>query len=299
MLKGKALSKNSIIGIVAPASKDNKDIIKRNIDNFLNLGFKIKLRNSIYCKNNLFAGDDIQRCKDIEEMFLDKSVDGIVCLRGGYGSIRLLDYLNPSIIINNPKFFCGYSDITVLLNYFSALGLITFHGPMINSNFLDRVTLYSFLNMITTNSPNLKYNLNNLNSISYINGKSFTGTLVGGNLTVLCSMIGSDYLSIPNDPILLLEDVNESPYVIDRLLTQLINSKIIKKCSGIITGYFSNKNNFLYEKVIIDRLMNFNIPIILGFPFGHSYPNLTIPIGAKASFNYENKLLIFKDNLLN
>ncbi|NLK95584.1 MAG: LD-carboxypeptidase [Clostridiales bacterium] len=305
MIKGTSLTKNSTIGIIAPASKEDINNVKEKITTFSNLGFKVKLGRYIYNRHSFFAGSDLQRAKDIQDMFLDKSVQGIVCLRGGYGSVRALDYIDPNIIISNPKILCGFSDITALLNYFSSFGLITFHGPMINSDFNDKTTFNSFLNVLSTNKANYKYDLNAMDSISIINGRSFSGKIVGGNLSVLCSLIGSKYSINTANSILLLEDVNEAPYVIDRLLTQLINNNIILNCSGIIIGYLSNEKNynkniskFFLEKTVIDRLSYFNIPLILGFPFGHNYPNLTIPIGAYATFSYDENSLIINDSFL-
>ena len=134
MLKGKKLTSASIIGIIAPASPENKDKIDKKICEFKELGFKIKLAPHIYNKYGHLAGSDSDRAKDLHDMFSDSSIDGIVCLRGGYGTARLISYLDKKVIIQNPKFFCGYSDITLLLNYFANLGLITFHGPMITSD---------------------------------------------------------------------------------------------------------------------------------------------------------------------
>jgi len=236
-------------------------------------------------------------------MFLDNSIDGIVCFRGGYGSIRTLPYINPKVIKKNPKFFCGYSDITILLNYFAKLGLITFHGPMINSDFTNEETLKSFLN-ISSSSSNIIYNLNDYNNIFYINPNSFSGKIVGGNLSVICSSIGTSFEINTKNSILLLEDINEPPYAIDRMLTQLLYAKKLDSCRGIILGSFKGCDLADYirslslKEIILDRLGPLDIPIITGFPFGHSYPNITIPIGCKGHFSYENKTLKILDTCL-
>lgn len=144
MLKGKKLTSASTIGIIAPASPENKDKIDKKLCEFKELGFKIKLAPHLYNKYGHLAGFDSDRIKDLHDMFLDPSIDGIVCLRGGYGTARLISSLDKKIILQNPKFFCGYSDITLLLNYFANLGLITFHGPMITSDFTDELTKNTF-----------------------------------------------------------------------------------------------------------------------------------------------------------
>ena len=305
ILKGKIISKTSLLGVIAPSSYENRTVIDKKLNAFTSLGYKIKLGKHIYDKSSFFAGSDYNRANDIINMFLDKDVNGIICLRGGYGSINTLPYINPDIIIHNPKFFCGFSDITMLLNYFSSLGLITFHGPMINSNFNDIETYNSFVQVSSFNSKNYTYNLSNLKYIRYINAASFSGKIVGGNLSVICSSIGTPYEISGENSIVLLEEVNEYPYAIHRMLNHLIKANFFNNCKGIIIGYLSNttdyhkniKNLFL-ENTVISVLYNLNIPIILGFPFGHNYPNLTIPIGAYASFSIENKTLTILDNFL-
>lgn len=305
MLKGRSLNSSSTIGIIAPSSYENENIINDNIARFLSLGFNVKLGDYIYNKYSFFAGTDSNRAKDITDMFLDSSIDGILCLRGGYGSIRTLPYIDKDILINNPKFFCGYSDITILINYFASLGLITFHGPMINSNFNDKITLESFLDVSSCSKSQYAYDLNKYTSISYINPASFSGKITGGNLSVICSLIGTPYEINTTDSILLIEDVNQEPYTIDRMITQLISSRIIDGCNGIIVGYLSNErfynisiSKLLLEKTVTEALINLNIPIIIGFPFGHNYPNLTIPIGTYATFYEESRLLNINDNFL-
>jgi len=209
LIKGKHLNENSTLGIIAPASCDEKKIIDKNIENLKNIGFKIKFSHHIYDKYGYLAGKDLDRAKELNNMFANNSVDGIICLRGGYGSINIIPYLDIENIKNNPKFFCGYSDITILLNYLSSyLGLITFHGPMVNSNFNDKITLNSFISISTSNSNTFTYNLLNYSNIEIINPKSFSGKITGGNLSIICSSLGTPYEINTDDSILLIEEVN-------------------------------------------------------------------------------------------
>lgn len=304
LLKGKCLKPGSTLGIIAPASPETKDFINQKLSQFQSSGYKVKLGAHIYDNHGYLAGSDINRANDIMDMFLDKSVDGIVCFRGGYGSIRTLPFIDINIIKSNPKFFCGYSDITILLNYFSKHGLITFHGPMINSNFTDTTTSNSFSQISTCNYDNFSYNFSDINNLNIYNGKSFSGKLVGGNLAMICSSIGTPYEVETNNSILLLEEVNESPYSVDRMLTHLILSKKLKSCKGILIGHMkgctiSNSNTSLTLKEIIeDRLVPLGIPIISGIPFGHDYPNITFPIGCKSTFDIDRKSLTIIKNFL-
>ena len=303
MLKGKSLKKNSTLGIIAPASPQSKDFIDKKVAVLSSLGFNIKLGKHIYDIHGHFAGSDKDRADDIMDMFLDNDVDGILCFRGGYGSIRTIPYLDTDKILKHPKFFCGYSDITILLNYFSSLGLITFHGPMVNSDFNDSETQKSFFDIINCTENSYSYDFKAFNNISFINANSFSGRIVGGNLSMICSAIGTPYDINFDNSILLLEDVNESPYCIDRMLTQLIISNKLSECNGILLGHFAGcyLKNYAYsltiEQVIYDRLSPLNIPIIKGIPFGHDYPNLTIPIGRNGIFDYNNLTLTVCDKM--
>lgn len=305
MLKGKKISKNSLLGIIAPSSHEKREIIDSKLKLFSSLGYKLKLGKHIYDSFSFFAGPNYDRANDITDMFLDSNVDGIICLRGGYGSINTIPYINPDIIINHPKFFCGFSDITILLNYFASLGLITFHGPMINSNFSDIETYKSFVDVSSCNYKNYTYDLSKSNYVRHINISSFEGKIIGGNLSVICSSIGTPYEIKAANSIVILEEINEYPYAIHRMITQLISSNFFDKCNGIIIGYLSNTpdyhkkiENLFLENTIISALYKLNIPIIVGFPFGHNYPNTTIPIGSTAYFSKSNKKLTILDNFL-
>lgn len=300
--KLKSLKKSATIGIVAPASPESPETIDLKIEVFKNLGFKIKKGKHLYDKNGYLAGNDKDRANDLNSMFLDKNVDAIVCLRGGYGSIRMVPYLDLKSIRNNPKPFFGYSDITLLLNYISnKCNFPTFHGPMITSNLDDLTTKEYFLKLLTHDKMKIIYNLNDICCDNYFiwNKKNFSGKIVGGNLSIICSTIGTPYEINFNNNILLIEDVDESPYAVDRMLSQLICCGKIKELSGIIIGYFTNcinkNNNITVEEILKEKLSPFNIPIIQGVKIGHDYPNITFPIGSSFKFLSQENLLIQKE----
>ena len=300
----KAINQNSTIGIVAPASPEENDFINKKIEEFTSLGFKIKKGNFIYEKFNYLAGLDNQRAEDINNMFIDNSIDAIICLRGGYGSIRMISNLDIKSIKRNPKPFIGYSDITLLLNYISnKCNFATFHGPMITSDFTDKITKEYFLNSIMNLNKKLVYNMNDLSENNYEvwNNKDFEGKIVGGNLSLICSSIGTPYEINTNNKILLIEDVDESPYSVDRMLSQLFFCGKLNKVCGIIIGYFTNCNDTkreIYIKDILkDKLLKLNIPIVYNVKVGHSYPNITIPIGVNFKYDSKSNLLIQKENI--
>ena len=145
-----------------------------NLSQLKNLGFKIKEGKNLRKINGYLAGTDKERAYDFMEMFKDPLVKAILCYRGGYGSIRMMKYVDWNVIKTNPKIFCGFSDITLLLNYINKiLNIPTFHTPMVNSNFNDELTKHYFLNLLTTN--NCSINLNKFNSIKIFNAETFHG----------------------------------------------------------------------------------------------------------------------------
>lgn len=299
MKKLKELKKNiSTIAIVAPASSNERSIMEENIENFKKLGYNIKLPKNLYNINKYLSASDKERAYDLNSMFKDKTVDAIFCYRGGYGSVRMAEYLDLKVIKNNPKIFCGYSDITLLLNYISyKCKFTTFHGPMINSNFENELTKNYFESILENKYPSIKYDISKLTNNHYevFHRKSFTGRLVGGNLSLICSTLSTPYEINFNKNILLIEEVGEKPYAIDRMLSQLIASNKLKNISGIILGDFTDchgdKNSFSVDDLIQEKLLPLNIPIIKGFPFGHDNPNIIIPIGSVFKFDaYKNVL---------
>lgn len=295
------ITNKSTIGIIAPASPESPEYIDEKINSFSKLGFKIKKGKYLYNNSGYLAGNDKDRASDLNSMFSDTNVDAIVSFRGGYGSIRTIPYLDLNEIKKNPKAFFGYSDITLLLNYISnKCNFPTFHGPMINSNFEDIATKEYFLKALLSNKNKLVYYLNNVCDNNYIvkNDRDFSGKIVGGNLSIICSTIGTPYEINLENNILLIEDVNESPYVVDRMLSQLLSCGKIQKSSAVIVGNFTNcigsKTSPLVTNVINERLSILKKPIIYGFNLGHDYPNISIPIGCVFKYLAKEKILIEK-----
>lgn len=295
---GKKLNYGDTIGIVSPSSPEKPEAIKKGIDYLIKLGFKVKTGKHIYDKWGYLAGADKDRAEDITNMFLDKDVDMILCMRGGYGSMRTLPYINFDVIKNNPKIFVGFSDITTYLNtFFTKTGLITFHGPMASSNLDDKHTLKSFLNTLMKESKSSTIeNPAEINMKCEVSGKA-SGNIVGGNLSLINNTIGTPYEVSFENNILFIEDVHEEPYSIDRMLTHLLLCGKLQKCSGFILGQFKNctlphyERSLRLEEVIEDRILSLNKPTISNFMSGHDYPKLTLPIGAKAQLDCDNHII--------
>ena len=261
LIKPPLLKEGDTIGILAPSGPMEDDTnLKRAIEFFEHRGYKVKLSDNLYSKNRYLAGTDEERLDALHKMFADKSVNAIICLRGGYGAIRLINKVNYDLIRQNPKIFCGYSDITALNAMFlKRAGLATFSGPMILSDFgqenLCEYTINKFFDTLTT-------------------GKfDYEGTFWGGNLSTLVSLCGLDF--IPDfEFTLFLEDLNEPPYKIDKMVTQLFNiEKIRKNTKAIAIGDFLGADDIYY---IFEDL---GLPLIKNFPASHSDKKATIPYG--------------------
>lgn len=294
-LLGKKLNYGDTIGVISPSSPEKPESIQKGLDFITKLGFKIKVGKHINDKYGYLAGSDTDRAQDIMDMFLDKDVDMILCMRGGYGSMRTLPYLDFNVIKSNPKIFVGFSDITAYLNsFYSKTGLITFHGPMASSNLEDEYTLKSFLDTLT--KENNGYSIKNPPEISLKchNNGTATGKLVGGNLSLISNTVGTPYEVDFKDNILFIEDVHEEPYAIDRMLTHLLLAGKLQQCSGFILGQFTRcslphyERSLTLEQVIEDRILNLNKPTITNLMSGHDYPKLTLPIGAKTRIDCDN-----------
>lgn len=307
MIFPKQLNQGDTIGIIAPSSpykpesKDSlnfeMDKIKRTIESF---GYKVKMGDTCYISyKGYLAGDDNTRVKDIEIMFEDKEVDGILCLRGGYGTPRILDKINYDIIKANPKVFIGYSDITALHIAFNQYcNLVTYHGIMASTSpKWHDFTYNSFKNMI-----NMKDNLVIENPIgeelyTIVDGVA-EGKIIGGNLSLIASTMGTKYEIDTKDKILFMEEVGEPIYRIDRMLTQLELGGKFEACRGIIFGDFEDckkekEDDYELYDLLLDRVKKYNKPCIYNLQSGHCNPMISIPLGVNCKLDATNKNIYF------
>ncbi len=266
IIKPRLLKEGDTIGILAPSGAMEDDTnLKRAIEFFEHRGYKVKLSDNLYSKNRYLAGTDEERLDALHKMFADTSVNVIICLRGGYGAIRLINKINYGLIRQNPKIFCGYSDITALNAMFlKRAGLATFSGPMILSDF---------------GQENLcEYTINKFFETAMTGRFEYEGVFWGGNLSTLVSLCGQDF--IPDfEFTLFLEDLNEPPYKIDKMVTQLFNiDKIRENTKAIAIGDFLGADDIDY---IFEDL---NFPLIKNFPASHSDKKATIPYGFTSTF---------------
>ncbi len=223
-IKPPRLKPGDTLGLIAPGSYISEDELKESKDNLEKLGYKVEFNEKILSKSGYLAGTDESRADEVNSMFANKKINGIVCARGGYGCARILPLLHYDLIKNNPKILIGYSDITALLNgIYSKTGLITFHGPVGISSFNDFSVTYfnevlvhpeEKLILINAKSEDEKAE----NKVTTIASGKAVGELVGGNLSLMNSLIGTKYDFNGEGKIIFLEEIGEEPYRIDRML---------------------------------------------------------------------------------
>lgn len=305
--KPKKLKTGDTIGLISPGGFITEQQLEESKINISSLGFSVVAAKNILKRYGYFAGTDKERTEDLHEMFSNKKVDGIVCVRGGYGCARVLDFLDFNLIKRNPKILIGYSDITALLyGIFSQTGLIGFHGPVATSTF-NEFSVNNFKNVLM--NPQLKMSLHHASEDAtkseyksfVIRGGKTKGKLIGGNLSIVASLIGTKYDIDTKGKIIFLEEVGEEPYRIDRMLTQMIQAGKFKHASGIALGVFTKceskpnesgiANSFSLSEVLRERLFQLGIPVLYGLSFGHIVNKFTLPFGINAELDVDNQSL--------
>ena len=292
------LKKGDLIGLVTPGSPITEEQLQETILTLEGLGFRVYYRDSVLSEYGYFAGPDKERAAELMHMFEHPDVNGVWCVRGGYGSIRILNHLDFEQIRLHPKVFIGYSDITALLtSIYEKTGLVTFHGPLGISDFnsfalesltsvvMDPVRRYRYLyerEDETTDNP--EYDLYSLH------GGMAEGELIGGNISVLDSMIGSRFEPDFKGRIVYLEEVEEKTYRVDKMLFHLLEATNLKKAAGIVMGVFEECNindepRLTLKQAIDDLLKPLGIPVSYGLSFGHIDKMITIPNGIRARLN--------------
>lgn len=297
IIKPKRLSKGDLIGIISPASSPS-DLtrIESGARYLEKLGYRVEVAKNVGKYHGYLAGTDEERLDDLHYMFKKKEVKAIFCLRGGYGTPRLLEKINYNVIKDNPKIFVGYSDITALqMAFLQKTGLVTFGGPMVAVDFYNEVSPFTeehFWSMLTSNKKIGKIHQPNDEKVFQLTKGMAEGRLVGGNLALVASLVGTPYLPPMKDKILILEEVGEQPYRIDRMLNQLRLSKIFNQVNGIILGTFSDCNEadpstrtLTLGEVISDYFEELKIPIVYKFKHGHIKHTITVPFGTKVKVN--------------
>ena len=267
IIKPKLLKKGDTVGILAVSGDlRNEENLKRAVNFFENRGFKVKLSDNVNYKTRYMAGNDDDRVNALHKMFSDKSVNAIIAMRGGYGTLRIIDKIDYDLIRKNPKIFCGYSDITVLNAMFlKHAGLMTYSGAMVND--------------FGCETP-CKFTINKFFETVQDGKFDYEGTFWGGNLASLVSLCGQDF--IPDFKFdFFVEDLNEPVYKIDKMMTQLVNiPKFRQNIKSIYLGEFLDiDNEEWFEEIFNEFSQKLNVPLIKDFPVSHGIKKATIPYG--------------------
>lgn len=289
--QGKAVYPGDTLGIVGPSSTLGAHRLEKGLAVLHQLGYKTKLGASATAHWGYLAGTDELRARDITNMFADDDVDGIICLRGGYGATRLLPLLDYQTIAVHPKVFIGFSDITALHTVFlQRCHFMPIHGTMVMSLGRDEsaYTTDCLAKGLINPYPLGKIPVPSGWHMETIIPGDVTGTICGGNLMLLAATTGTPYaLKIPN-AILLIEEVGEEAYSLDRMLCQLEESGIIAHAKGIIFGEFTRCEptepapyEFTSRDIIYQYAKRWNKPAVWGFPAGHGTDNTWLPLGMK------------------
>ena len=306
-IKPKRLNKGDTVGLIAPAGYISDESLKESIENIEALGLKPYYTERIKSKYGYLAGSDQNRAEDLNHMFTNDKVDGIFCVRGGYGVARMIREINYDAIKANPKVLVGYSDITALhYAIYSKTGLVTFHGPVATSTFNE----FSVDNLVKTIMNPEKETIftpaddsdrgSDFDLYTIREGKA-KGELIGGNLSIVVTFLGTPYDVDYRGKILYLEEIDEKPYRVDRMLTQLYQAGKLEEVAGVALGIFrkcdtkvgsaKGEQSLSLKEVLYGKLYDLGVPVIYGLSFGHVENKYTIPFGINAELDVQKQTL--------
>lgn len=297
-IRPKRLQKGDTVGIVSPSSPPGREELEKSLVFLEELGLKWKFAKNAKNIHGYLAGTDEERLADLEEMFLDPEVKGIICSSGGYGAGRITEHFDMEIVKENPKIFWGFSDITFL---HTAMGtyanLVTFHGPMLGPNVgkdtFEPLSQKMFQQLF---EPMELHYTEEVSPLEAITSGVARGELIGGNLSLLARTIGTKFEVDTSGKILLIEDIGEEAVRVDSLLNQLRMSGKFNNVAGIVVGDFANtetqkKWTLTLDEVFDDYFKDLNVPVVKGFKIGHCEPHFAVPLGVEAILNADDKTL--------
>lgn len=293
VIKPPAIRPGDTIGIAAPASPFDQKAFEAGVAVVESMGYQVKISDHLFRRHGYLAGSDTERAELLMKLFADESVKAIFCARGGFGSMKLLPLLDFEAIRAKPKILVGFSDITALLiAIFNNCRMVTFHGPLVTTLKKDNgKSCSALIGAISSSTPLL---LKSSEPVVLSPGQA-SGTLVGGNLTSLCHLVGTPYEPHLDGRLLFLEDQQEAPYRIDRMLSQLRLSGYLDGVAGVILGSFEACGSLEDVYAIVKEIFHTRIPILGGFELGHGRHNLTVPIGLEAKMDTEDGSLRFAE----
>lgn len=313
LIKPRALRAGDMVGVIAPGTAvpdpERLALVEPTLKFF---GLRARMGKYVARGSGHVTRTVSERVDDLHAMFRDPEIKAVFCVRGGYGSMQLLDKLDYDLIRRNPKVFIGYSDITALhLAINRHAGLTTFHGPIVLSSFTDytqrnfRQALFDTKPAGKLTNPAESNPLRPEHPLRTIRAGTATGQLVGGNLSLVTALMGTPYEIETRGRILFIEDVGEEPYRIDRMLTQLRLAGKLDEAAGIVFGECSEcapndyKPSFAWDSTlgeVIDQILgSTRAPVLSGLTIGHTADQLTLPLGVTATLNADEKTLELKE----
>ena len=313
LLRPRALRPGDTVGLITPSSyvsdPDRLIAAERTVRYF---GLKPKFGGNVRKRDGYLGGSIEERLEDLHAMFADPAVSAIFAIRGGYGAAQLLDRIDYALIRKNPKIFLGYSDITALhLAIGKRAGMVTFHGPVALSDFTEYTRKYFRHALFETNplgavtNPPETNPLRPAHTLRAIRPGKARGRLEGGNLTLISTTMGTPFEIETRGRILLLEDVDEQPYSIDRMLTQLRLAGKFDGAAGIVFGECKDcrprdykpgfESTLSFGEVLDEILGKLPVPVLSGLTFGHTGDQLTLPLGAMATLDADKGELTIEE----
>ena len=292
LVKPPALRTGDCIGLAAPASPFREEALLEGVDVLQEMGFRVRYEPRIFERYRYLAGRDAERAAELHNLFADPDVKAVFCCRGGYGSQRLLPFLDAGAIRRTPKIFLGYSDLTSLLCFLETrCGLTALHGPVVCGNLrteLDPDSQRQLLGLLTGDMEAMQPPPSRQDDLTVLAAGDAEGRLLGGCLSVFVCAIGTPIQPRTEGAILFLEDRGERLYAVDRMLTTLKFSGLLQGVRGIVFGCLDRVEadaELPYDArdVIVDVLGDMGIPILYGFPAGHCPRPLTLPFGVPAA----------------
>jgi len=301
MITPPPIKTKSKIRIVSPAGKIRKEHVLPAVDWLEKQGYNVELGEHVFAQHFQFAGTDEERLADLQTALDDPDCDAIICSRGGYGTVRIIDKLDFTALAKNPKWLVGFSDITILHSCLNNLDFATIHGVMpryfFHADGNPSESLISMMKMISGEGISYSVDATPQNRIGSTKAK-----IVGGNLSIVTSLQGTKYDLDTDGKILFLEDIDEFLYHTDRMIHQLKLSGKLDKLAGLILGDFTdmkdNESPFgkTVQEIISDAVAEFDYPVCFGFPGGHEKDNRALTFGAEweLSVSVEKTILNFK-----
>lgn len=297
--KPERLQQGDKIAVIAPAGPIDPLVLQKGAARLKELGFEVLLPPSASRPFRYLAGTDAERLEEIKWAF-STGARAIIAARGGYGTARIVNRLNLRQLLKKGMFLIGCSDLTTLLLQFHRAGMPVFHGPMVShfARSADPLSDRFFLSMLTSREPMGKFSFPEVEVLREGNGE---GRLVGGCLSLVCASIGTSYEIQTRGKILFLEDVNEPPYRIDRMLTHLKLAGKFQGVKGILFGQMikcdpPEGSGYALKEVIDSVLETTKVPVLYGLPFGHGDQNITLPYGLKVRIESRSASVTFLES---